>query len=105
MPEDLSGILESDEHTLLATGLGATEGPLWHPEGYLTFVDLRGSNLLRWDADSRVSVVREGTGEGNGCTFDRQGRTITAVTKVAPLMAASVEVHDTHVDKGRQAQE
>ena len=74
MAEDLSGILESGEHTRLATGLGGTEGPLWHPEGYLTFVDMRGSRLLRWDAKGGVSVVRENTGEGNGCTLDRQGR-------------------------------
>ena len=74
MPDDLSQILDSNEHTLLATDLGRTEGPLWHPEGYLTFVDLGGSRLLRWDTGGDVSVVREGTGEGNGCTFDRQGR-------------------------------
>ena len=76
MPEDLSGILESGEHTLLASGWGATEGPLWHPGGYLTFVDLRGSRLLRWDPQGGTSVVRENTGEGNGCTLDRQGNLV-----------------------------
>ena len=74
MPDDLSGILESPEHTHLANVGGNTEGPLWHPDGYLTFVDLTGSRLWRWDEQSGVSVIREGTGEGNGCTFDRQGR-------------------------------
>ena len=76
MPDDLSQVLESTEPTLLAAGLGRTEGPLWHPEGYLTFVDLGGSRLLRWDGDGNWSVVRENTGEGNGCTLDRQGRLI-----------------------------
>ena len=76
MAEAPSGILESAEHTLLATDLGATEGPVWHPEGYLTFVDLRGGLLIRWDPDGGVSVIRENTGEGNGCTLDRQGRLI-----------------------------
>jgi gluconolactonase len=74
MPDDLDDILELPEHTLLATDLGNTEGPLWHPEGYLTFVDLVGNRLQRWDQTSGVSVVREDTGEGNGCTLDRQGR-------------------------------
>ena len=74
MADDLSGILESPEHTHLANVGGNTEGPLWHPDGYLTFVDLTGSHLWRWDARSGASVLREGTGEGNGCTFDRQGR-------------------------------
>ncbi len=51
MADDLSGILESPEHTHLANVGGNTEGPLWHPDGYLTFVDLNGSRLWRWDAE------------------------------------------------------
>ena len=74
MPDDLSGVLESAEPTRLATGFASTEGPLWHPQGYLTFVDNRSNRLLRWDTSGEVTVVREDTGEGNGCTFDRQGR-------------------------------
>ena len=73
MPDDLSSILETGEHTLIASDMGRTEGPLWHKEGYLTFVDLEG-RLLRWDPSGGVSVLRDGTGEGNGCTLDRQGR-------------------------------
>ncbi|MBQ12234.1 MAG: gluconolactonase [Planctomyces sp.] len=73
MPDDLSSILETGEHTLIASDMGRTEGPLWHKEGYLTFVDLEG-RLLRWDPNGGVTVLREGTGEGNGCTLDRQGR-------------------------------
>lgn len=74
MPDDLSQILESTEVTVLADGLGNTEGPLWHKDGYVTFVDMTGSRLLRWDSDGGVAVVRENTGEGNGCTLDRHGR-------------------------------
>lgn len=74
MADDLSGILETTEPTLLATGFVLTEGPVWHPGGYLTFVDLRSSQLLRWDTDGSVTLAREDTGEGNGCTLDRQGR-------------------------------
>jgi gluconolactonase len=76
MPEHLSSILDSTEPTLLTTGWGRTEGPLWHAAGSVTFVDLAGSRLLRWDTSSQVRVVRERTGEGNGCTLDRQGRLI-----------------------------
>ena len=76
MPDELSYVPASTEPTLLAGGLGRTEGPLWHAGGYLTFVDLGGSRLLRWDGDGGYSVVRENTGEGNGCTLDRQGHLI-----------------------------
>src|SRR5712691_1984630 len=74
MPANLSTLLESTEPTLLTTGWRRTESPLWHAGGYVTFVDLAGSRLLRWDPTGQVTVVREQTGEGNGCTLDRQGR-------------------------------
>jgi len=76
MTGELSAIVEATEPALLATDLGATEGPLWHPGGFLTFVDMRGNRLLRWDAATGVRTIREGTGEGNGCTLDRQGRLV-----------------------------
>jgi len=76
MPENLSSLLDSTEPTLLTTGWGRTEGPLWHAAGSVTFVDGAGSRLLRWDTSGQVRVVRERTGEGNGCTLDRQGRLI-----------------------------
>ena len=72
----LSNILESQEPVLLATGFEATEGPVWHPGGDLTFVDFPRSQLIRWDTDGKVAVLRENTGEGNGCTLDRRGRLI-----------------------------
>src|SRR5260370_25350535 len=73
MPENLSTLLRSTEPTVLTTGWGRTEGPLWHAEGFVTFVDLAGSRLLRWDPHGQVTVGREQTGEGNGRTPDRQG--------------------------------
>jgi sugar lactone lactonase YvrE len=76
MPEHLSSLLDSTEPTLLTTGWGRTEGPLWHAAGSVTCVDVASSRLLRWDTSGQVRVVRERTGEGNGCTLDRQGRLI-----------------------------
>ena len=72
MAEALSTMLESTAPTLVTRG-GPTEGPLWHPDGYLTYVRHRESMLMRWDPTGGVSVLRENTGEGNGCTLDRQG--------------------------------
>ena len=33
MPDTLSDILESPDHTILASDWGSTEGPVWHPGG------------------------------------------------------------------------
>jgi gluconolactonase len=71
---ELSDILESNELTVVASGLTATEGPVWHPEGFLTFVDLRQDQLLRWSRAEGLQVMRAPNGEGNGCTLDCQGR-------------------------------
>ena len=74
MADNLSQLLAETELTLLDGALARTEGPLWHPGGYLTFVDLEREQLLKWDPQSgATTILRENTGEGNGCTLDRQG--------------------------------
>src|SRR5918995_964714 len=73
MTKSVEDILETRAPARL-TGGGACEGPVWHPEGYLTFTRHRISQLVRWDRDGTVSVVRENTGEANGCALDRRGR-------------------------------
>ena len=41
----LPEILETTEAERLATGFKFTEGPLWHPDGFYYFVDLRANKL------------------------------------------------------------
>ena len=76
MNDQLSSVLETLEAERLATGFGFTEGPLWHPDGFFYFVDIRTSRLYRLTPGQASEVVREDTGEGNGTTFDLQGRVI-----------------------------
>ena len=78
MNGDLADILESTEVTTLATGFVFTEGPLWHPAGYLFFVDLRHDPPLTYKIvpGGKPEVVREGSGGTNGQTFDSQGRVV-----------------------------
>ena len=75
MSEDLSQILDGEPEQL-ATGFLFTEGPLWSPAGWLYFVDIRRSQLLSLSPGLETDVIREDTGEGNGLTFDLQGRLI-----------------------------
>jgi gluconolactonase len=72
----LATLLESSEAERLATGFTFTEGPLWHPDGFFYFVDLRVNRLHRIVPGQAAELVREDTGEGNGTTFDLQGRLI-----------------------------
>src|SRR3989442_9603010 len=76
MADALSAILESKEAERLATGFVFTEGPLWHPDGFYYFVDIRRSNLHKLTPGKEQELVRSNTGEGNGTTFDLQGRLV-----------------------------
>ena len=76
MSDALSTILETREAERLATGFVFTEGPLWHPDGFYYFVDVRSSVLYRVSPGREPEVVRERTGGGNGTTFDLQRRLV-----------------------------
>ena len=71
----LPDVLETNEAERLATGFTFTEGPLWHPDGFYYFVDLRQNRLYRIIPGQEPELVRE-TLEGNGTTFDLEGRVI-----------------------------
>ena len=72
---DLPEVLETTEAERLATGFLFTEGPLWHPDGYWYFVDIRQNKLYRLTPGRAPEVVRDTAG-GNGTTFDLQGRLV-----------------------------
>ena len=76
MPDRLAEIVESSEPEQLATGFQFTEGPLWHPDGYLLFVDIRTSRIFRLEPGGEPELFREDSGESNGMTFDSQGRLV-----------------------------
>ena len=54
----LPDVLETTEAERLATGFIFTEGPLWHPEGFWYFVDIRRNHLLRMTPGKEPEVVR-----------------------------------------------
>ena len=54
----LPDVLETTEAERLATGFIFTEGPLWHPDGYWYFVDIRQNKLLRMTPGKAPEVVR-----------------------------------------------
>jgi gluconolactonase len=70
----------------LAGGFQFTEGPVWHPDGYLLFSDPNANTIYRYTRDGQVSVFRAKSGYAgidigeygqpgsNGLTLDREGR-------------------------------
>jgi gluconolactonase len=69
----------------LAGGFQFTEGPVWHPDGYLLFSDPNANTIYRWAPEGAVSVYRGKSGYtgfdigryrqpgSNGLTLDRDG--------------------------------
>jgi gluconolactonase len=58
----------------IATGFLFTEGPLWHPDGYLLFSAIPGDELRRWSGCDGVASFRRPSNMANGLAWDRQGR-------------------------------
>ena len=71
----LNDLIDGDAQRL-DTGFTFTEGPLYHPDGFYYFVDVRESKFYRIKPGEKAELLRENTGEGNGATFDPQGRLI-----------------------------
>jgi gluconolactonase len=62
----------------LLTGLGFTEGPVWHPyEKWLVFSDIPNARMFRWWPSGRLETYCEPSHKANGNTLDRQGRLLT----------------------------
>ena len=78
MTEYLPGVVEpNQEAQQLATDFVFTEGPLWHPDGYWLFVDLRREPPVihrMSPAGGTPEILREPSGGTNGMTLDLQGR-------------------------------
>ena len=76
MADALADLLETGEIEQLATGFTFTEGPLWHPDGFFYFVDLRVNRLHKIVPGQAAELVLDPTGEANGTTFDLEGRLV-----------------------------
>lgn len=71
-------IQDNAEPEKITSGYQFTEGPLWHPSGYLLFSDIPANTIYKWTPGSGKETYLSPSGHSNGLTFDRQGRLIMA---------------------------
>ena len=72
----LSDLVCPGEPVRIATDLEFTEGPVWHPDGYLLFSDIPADTIYKWTPDGKLEKFRSPSGNSNGLTLDRQGRLV-----------------------------
>lgn len=70
----LENLVQSGEPERIATGFKNTEGPVWHPDGYLLFSDINDNTIYKWTPDGKVEMFGSPSGYSNELTFDKQGR-------------------------------
>lgn len=74
-----SPVPEGAQVEAVVTGFQFTEGPYWHPDGFLLFSDIPANTVYRWWPDSTsAEVYRRPSGNANGITADAEGRLILA---------------------------
>jgi gluconolactonase len=60
----------------IVEGRRFTEGPTWHPDGYLLFSDIPANRIYRWEEGKPLAVFREPSHNSNGLAIDPKGRLI-----------------------------
>lgn len=86
----------------LAGDMMFTEGPTWHPDGFLVFSDIPANELKKWTRADGLSTYRKPSQNINGNTIDLQGRLVSAehtgrrisVTEKDGTVKAVVTEHD-----------
>lgn len=72
--EQWSDILPADAEVVkLAGGFKFTEGPAWHPDGFLLFSDIPNERVIKYDAAGKLSDFFTPSGRCNGLMCDARG--------------------------------
>ena len=83
----------------LATGFTFTEGPVWHPDGYLLFSDMPMDVRRKWsEADGIVEVMKPAN-KCNGMTFDADLNLIVCEHWTSQVVRATLNADGTEASR------
>ena len=104
MSDQIANITDSPAEKM-AGGFEFTEGPLWHPDGYWLFVDIRKLRIHKMSTSGQVETFREPSFGTNGMTFDNQGNLVICESDNRQIMRrqadGSYTAIATHLDGKR----
>lgn len=76
--ESSSVLIEGNEPEIVTGPHEFTEGPYWHPDGYLLFSDIPANRVYRWSELEGLDVYLEPSGNSNGIEADIDGSILLA---------------------------
>jgi len=83
----------------LGTGFTFTEGPIWHPDGYLLFSDIPRDMRRKWtEADGVVQVLKP-SNKCNGMTLDASLDLVVCEHKTSQVVRARLNPDGTEADR------
>ncbi len=71
-------LVDGAEPEIIADNFEFTEGPYWHPDGFLIFSDIPANKVYRWSETDGVDVFIEASGNSNGIQADIDGNILLA---------------------------
>jgi gluconolactonase len=66
------------ELELISEGHNFTEGPIWHPDGFLLYSDIPANTIFRWQEGGQGEAFITPSGNSNGLDLDAMGLLIAA---------------------------
>ena len=76
MNSAFSDIVPEQQPEKLIGDLQFTEGPVWHPDGYLLFSDIPANRIIKYASDGTVDTYLQPSRNSNGLTFDHDLRLV-----------------------------
>ena len=76
-----SPVPDGSQPVKLDDGFSLSEGPYWHPDGYLLFSDVSASVIYKWTEEEGVKSYKALTNQTNGITADLYGNILVAQHK------------------------
>lgn len=76
--ESDSLLIDGVEPEVIAGPYEFTEGPYWHPDGYLLFSDIPANRVYKWTESEGAEVFLEPSGNSNGIQADIDGAILLA---------------------------
>lgn len=71
-------IIDGEDPEIITGPHDFTEGPYWHPDGYLLFSDIPANRVYKWIEGEDVEVFLEPSGNSNGIQADPDGSILLA---------------------------